>query len=269
MRPGFIIAGIVGAIAIIAVVQFWPQIWPQAEETPAAPPSEAPAAEREPADTEMPPTRPPADRMEDIVDSQPPAPAPEPLPALADSDDWLRAEIAEWALPQILVERDALISRFVVVLANAADGNVPRRQLTFLTPAEAMTVTRIDEERYLLDPVSFTRYDGYLDALEAIPPADLAGFLRRIEPLLATALGQLGERRSVQVLLQAALARLDNLPALPAQIELVRPEVMYLYADPALEVRSDLDKQLLRLGPRNLSRLRSYLIDFNQFYFQG
>ena len=59
-----------------------------------------------------------------------------------------------------MLERDALISRFVVVLANAADGNVPRRQLTFLTPAEGLTVTRIDEDRYLLDPVSFSRHSG-------------------------------------------------------------------------------------------------------------
>jgi hypothetical protein len=42
-------------------------------------------------------------------------------------------------------------------------------------------------------------------------------------------------------------------------LQLVKPSVMYLYADSRIEDLPDLDKLLIRLGPKNVLRLQSKL----------
>ena len=81
------------------------------------------------------------------------------------------------------------------------------------------------------------------------------------------ALAQLGERESPRNFAAAAIQRIENLPQLPAQIELIRPNVVYTYADPLLENLPAFDKQMLRLGPDNIARLNSYLTEFKEYYF--
>ena len=55
---------------------------------------------------------------------------------------------------------------------------------------------------------------------------------------------------------------IDNLlatPQPPAPIVLVRPNVMYTYADPGLESRSAGQKLLLRMGPDNAAVIKAKL----------
>jgi hypothetical protein len=52
---------------------------------------------------------------------------------------------------------------------------------------------------------------------------------------------------------------IDSLLATPqpaGPIELVRPNVMYLYADPALESRTAGQKLLIRMGPENAAAIK-------------
>ena len=102
--------------------------------------------------------------------------------------------------------------------------------------------------------------------LEGVPPAQLAQFLKLIEPLLQEALALLGDRRPPAELVLSAAARVEALPELIGPIELLQPNVVYTYADPALEQLPEFDKQLLRMGPDNLARLRAYLQAFKTFY---
>ena len=46
---------------------------------------------------------------------------------------------------------------------------------------------------------------------------------------------------------------------LEGDVELIQPKVFYEYADPALEGLSPLQKQALRMGPENVTRLKAYL----------
>ncbi len=268
MRLEFIVGGIVVALLIIAALTFWPA----ADETAA--PADAPATEEVDVPDPVPPAELPAaeetepegllDAPAANVEAAEPA---EVLPALAMSDDWVREAVGTWPVPERLLEREALLARLVVVLVNASEGGVPHREVASLVPAQSFRAREYDDDRYVLDPASYRRYDGYMDALEAVPPEALAGFMRRAEPLLIAALTQLGDERKPEVLVRSALARIDALPELPSRIELLRPEVMYLYADPALESLPAFEKQVLRIGPENLSRLERYLIDFSRHYF--
>jgi hypothetical protein len=48
-------------------------------------------------------------------------------------------------------------------------------------------------------------------------------------------------------------------PDLEGDIEVVQPKVYYQFADPNLESLKPLQKQLLRMGPQNLARIKGYL----------
>jgi hypothetical protein len=51
-------------------------------------------------------------------------------------------------------------------------------------------------------------------------------------------------------------------PVVTGEIEVVRPNVFFLYADPALEQRGALQKLLLRTGPTNVQRVQAWVRRF-------
>jgi hypothetical protein len=56
-----------------------------------------------------------------------------------------------------------------------------------------------------------------------------------------------------------AISRIVAVNAQELPLQLVKPSVMYLYADSRIEDLPDLDKLLIRLGPKNVLRLQSKL----------
>jgi len=78
--------------------------------------------------------------------------------------------------------------------------------------------------------------------------------------LLVAALKELGQLNpdpiaTVRAGIDVALAT----PDLQGDVQLVQPKVYYQYADPRLEQLKPLQKQLLRMGPQNVARIKSYL----------
>jgi len=180
------------------------------------------------------------------------------LPPLSQSDGFVREQIAEFGLPERWLGQEELVRRLAVLLENAARGEYPRRQLGFMWFATSFRVVERDE-RIFLDPANYRRFDALVETLEAIDPRQVARLVTFLDPLLGEALAELGVTTAPQILLAAGLQRALELPALPAEIELVRPNVFYLYADPALEGLTPLQKQLLRTGPDNAARIQTWL----------
>lgn len=259
MRLSFLLFGLVVAGLIIVALQWWPTDAPPPEVV--TPPS---VAEPESPATSAPPVQPSA-----------PDPLPEPLPVepavvlppLAESDPFVLAQIEPWALPPSWLEREDLLARVAVTIQNAADGSVPRSQLRFLAPAEGFKVRKVGQQ-LLVDPASYQRFDPLLDVLESVSAEQTSAFVRQVSPLLDAALAQLGERRSVDELLRAATRRIETTPELPAQVALEQPHVVYVYADERLEQLPEFEKQLLRLGPNNLARLKTYVARFRAAYLE-
>jgi hypothetical protein len=192
--------------------------------------------------------------------AQPPLPlAPDwVLPSLNQSDGFVREQIATWGLPARWLGQAELVRHLAVLLENAARGEYPRRQLSFMWFNTAFRVIARDE-RLFLDPVNYQRFDALVDILAGVDPRQVARLLTFLDPLLAEALAELGVTTRPRTLLTAGLQRALALPDLPAEIELVRPNVFYLYADPALEGLTPLQKQLLRTGPENAARIQTWL----------
>jgi hypothetical protein len=221
---------------------------------PAAEPEVAPSP---PVTPELPP--PPA----------PPAPAaPEPeaaeappLPSLDASDALVRElagrlsarpELGAWLMPE------GLIRRFVVAIANAAEGDVPRRELSFLAPKEPFRA-RETAEGLAMDPRSGDRYDAVAGVFASLDSEGTVALYRRLRPLVDQAWAELGRDDDFDDALVHAIAEVLRAPQLDGRPQLVFDVDRYVYADPALEGLSRVQKQVLRLGPENQRRVQAKL----------
>ncbi len=252
MRIGFLIGGLLVAVAVIALLRLGMEFGlGESDEV-----------------TELPPPTPIVEEAAELATAEPLGPAVEVvsdvvepllvLPPLNESDAFIEEALAEFALPSSWLDRDDLLRRLAVVVDNAARGEYPRRQLGFMAPAGKFRIVENPQGTFA-NPQNFQRFDVYLDLLEGIDPAVLATLLRQLEPLLAEALAELGNRDDSEPQLRSAINQILALPYVPASVELVQPKVFFEYADPKLEALSPLQKQALRFGPANVERLKQYL----------
>ena len=247
MRIGFLIGGLLVAVAVIALLRLGTEFGlGEPEEVTVLPPP-APIS-----DSPAPP--PPPEPAIAVVSEEPPL----VLPPLNESDAFIEEALAEFAIPPSWLDRDDLLRRLAVVVDNAAQGEYPQRQLGFLAPAGKFQVVE-NSKGIFANPQNFQRYDPYLDVLEGIDPGVLATLLEQFEPLLAEALAELGNVTDSDSQLLSAINQILALPYVPASVELMQPKVFYEYADPKLEALSPLQKQVLRFGPANVERLKQYL----------
>lgn len=186
-----------------------------------------------------------------------------PLPPLSDSDAYFRLELIDLLGGRLeaLLTNEALIEKFVATI-----DNLPRKQVaerlrplgriegTFLVDRDA------DTDTFVLSRANFERYDFLVDMLVRADLDDVVDAYRRYYPLFQEAYVGLGypdgyfNDRAIEVI--------DHLLATPqpeAPIRLVRPHVLYEFADPELEALSAGQKLLIRMGPDNAARLRSTL----------
>jgi hypothetical protein len=190
-----------------------------------------------------------------------PEPTPEPLPPLEKSDPVIKQDIQQldWQ-PGLagLINTEHMVRNLVVTVDNLA-----QRQLVAKHPVVArldqpfIAVPADDGETYQIDPASYKRYEPYVRLVESVEPTQLMQVLERYQPLFEQAFGELGypelsfKQRLQQALQQFLAIELNN-----PDTTLVRKSVAYTYADPDVEGRSDLEKQVIRLGPDNHQRLQ-------------
>ena len=246
-----IIMAIAGAIVVLIGGGLW---WWKSSQAPVAP---APVST--PAET---PGKPPEDAD---VPSTPDVQRPV-LPSLESSDEYVRDQVsllspgmADW------LKQDDLVRRFAVVIDNARVGDYPRRQIVFLTPTAKFPV-RQDGDRMLLDPDGYHRFDSFVDTAISIDPQRAVALVRTLSPLLVEALKELGAKDpDPTIAIRESIEQVLATPDLEGDIEVVQPKVYYQFADPNLESLKPLQKQLLRMGPQNLARIKSYLTQVKGF----
>jgi hypothetical protein len=195
-------------------------------------------------------------------------PTPEPpleLPALDASDALVREllaalssrpELAAW------LAHEAIVRTFVVCVDNVAEGRSPARHVRFLAPKEPFATTG-PRGALRIATASFARYDLAADVLQSIEPAAAARLYHQLAPLAQQAYRELGyPDGDFRPTLDRAIAELLGAPVLPDDVALVPAVLSYRFADPGLEARSDAQKQLLRLGPRNQKIVQGWLRRF-------
>jgi hypothetical protein len=189
------------------------------------------------------------------------APAPQAVPAPpaepeaevtaepADVRSLLEAASPDETYRSWLAQED-LVRRAAVVIDNVGEGMSPRAELRFLAPRQPFTtVTR--GGRPEIAATSYARYDRFADVIGSLDAAALAKAYRALRPALQTASRALGSSTSIDAALARALGRLDAAPVRDGAVHVIADEGVYLYGDPALERLPDVEKHLLRMGPRN------------------
>lgn len=195
---------------------------------------------------------------------QPPtaaAPAPAPEPAAPQASDTPPIDPAK--VPSLLESLSAnaayrrwiadgdVVRRWAIVTDNLAEGSSPRRQLALFAPAGSFSVAR-DGGKLYMAPESTRRYDGFADAIAAVDAGTAASVYRALRGTLSAAYRALGyPDRSFDRITAKALSRLERVPVGNDRIEVRQEDGVYVFAEPRLEQLPDVEKHLLRMGPRN------------------
>lgn len=228
----------------------------------------APAVVDQPVPAEAPGS--PAVAQEPIA----PEPEPEPLPTLDDSDAALSAALgAVFATGgyEKLLYPDRRIRRLVVSVDNLPGQQFPRSnyRVARSTPGLLLVTreTEGDAERLFLNPDNYARYERFVTLADSIDSAALVAVYRRFYPLFQAVYETLGYPPSAYFndRLVDVIDELLATPEVSGRIELVRPHVLYRFADPVLERLSAGQKVLLRVGPENAHKLRLKLHEIRHY----
>ena len=185
-----------------------------------------------------------------------------PLPSLSDSDAALSNALGQVAGAAAV--KDYLLPAGIIRHLVVTIDNLPRQKVAVeKRPTSAVAgsfVANGDELHATLDPQNFARYQPMVAVVGKLDMQQLAAVYVRFYPLFQQAYQDLGypngyfNDRLVQVI--------DTLLATPqptGPIALVRPNVMYIFADPALESRPAGQRLLIRMGPDNAAVIKTKL----------
>jgi hypothetical protein len=193
-----------------------------------------------------------------------------PLPPLDDSDAYFLLALADvfGAAIEPLLMQDAVIDRFVATVDNLPRNHVAEkiRPVGRLADVFRADIKGKDGPIYI-SAENYQRYDHLVSRIATADIDQVVDTYRRFYPLLQQSYQRLGypngyfNDRVIEVI--------DHLLATPRveePVELVRPHVLYEFADPDLEALSSGQKLLLRMGSehaavttRLLRELRSQL----------
>jgi len=225
--------------------------WWRERGTPEKPAATLPAAEPEPA----PPPEEPAVR-------HPLPPPPAPLPKLADSDVPMRNAIAELTgeeFVQQFVIPTNLVRHIVVSIDNLPNEKVAER-LRPVRAAPGSFAASGSEESPVLDPANYERYQPIVRMVTALDTGTLVATYVRYYPLFQESYESLGH--APEYFNDRVIEVIDHLLATPdiqGPIALVRPGVLYEYADAGIESRSAGQKALIRMGSENAGAVKAKL----------
>ena len=189
-----------------------------------------------------------------------------PLPPLDASDEYFRLELTELygdAIGRLLVE-SGLIEKIVATV-----DSLPRAHVA----EKIRPVGRLDGEfvvdgqdgsgEYTLSPENYARYDALVQVVTTADIAQVVDTYRRFYPLFQDAYVNLGYPRGYfNDRLVEVIDHLLETPEPEEPVALVRPNVLYLYADAELESRSSGQKLLMRMGVEHAARVKGTLREF-------
>jgi hypothetical protein len=204
---------------------------------------------------------PPAATGTPVAGQPAPVPAGEPEPGAPVAPEQQRT-LLEAISPNPLYRRALALEDFVrrcaVAIDNLREGVSPRRPLDFLAPARPFTASRRPDGGLSAAPESYARYDAFADAVASVDSAALARAYRALRPTLRDAYRALGyPDASLDGAVARALQRIAAAPVVDGDLAVVDAGGVYVLADAKLEALPEVEKHLLRMGPRNTRVLQA------------
>ena len=185
-----------------------------------------------------------------------------PLSELNDSDSVMREAVSDLVGGEAFKKYFRLeeIARHIVVTID----NLPRKtaaaRLFPTKPVSGKFLTGGSEENIILSSKNAARYAPYVSIAESVDAKKLVAIYARFSPLFQRAYQELGyPNGSFNDRLITVIDHLLGAPELKGSVKLVQPNVMFLYADPALEAQSAGRKILMRMGRENEVKIKAKL----------
>ena len=193
-----------------------------------------------------------------------PAALPANLPSLENSDALFRLRAGALSPDPMLqswLKQESLIPRLAAALNMIANGRFPREIFAAFAPRGKFKVIRKNDGVFI-DPASYERYDAFAAMIGKVDAVAAAKVLEELRPLFDAALRGLGERRlTLREAFPAAAGELLQTPLLEGDVALRQGKVgiTWLYAEERFESRSLVQKQLMRMGPKNQAVVQAKL----------
>lgn len=196
----------------------------------------------------------------------PPAPLgvdvePIDLPPLDESDVLVRQLVRALSSHPTIVAwltTDGLIRNFTVVVENIAAGRTPSRHLRVLKPKGPFAVVDADGSA-VIDPRSYNRYNDIAAAVSSVDPDGAAKLYSTLKPRIEDAWAEIGNGPFDRAL-ETAIVRLLEAPAVGGEVAVVPGRgALYNFNDSRIERLTQAQKQLVRMGPRNVRAIQSSL----------
>ena len=157
------------------------------------------------------------------------------LPTLTDSDPFV-FEILQtlqngMALVNALAE-DQIVRKFVVFVENISRGEFPQTGLPYKGLGQEMPVSEIDDNLFVMDQVAHSRFDQVVSTFVETDTDSAVIIYQMLSPLFQQAYAEIGFRNvSFDETLRAAINNVLRTTNMEGPYQLVKPSVMYLYAD--------------------------------------
>jgi hypothetical protein len=212
-------------------------------------------------------TRPLPPPPEPAIEHPVPAPTTQgasqpPLPALNDSDAAIHSALMN--LPGSAALEKFVVPQNLIRHIVATVDNLPRKKVAVeLRPIAATSgefVVGGTADHITLSDENFKRYTPFVDLVKSADVKQLAAVYFRFYPLFQQAYEDLGY--PTEYFNDRVIEVIDHLletPEVQGPIDLVQPNVMYLYADPKLEALSAGQKTLIRMGSQNAAVIEGKL----------
>lgn len=192
------------------------------------------------------------------------------VPPLDESDAFVR-ELARGlsSHPQLVawLATRGLVRAFVASVANVADGENPSAHIAFLAPRGDFAALR-KGRRTTIDPRSYARYELFANVVASLDTAACARTYGQLDPLFDAAYRELGHPEGgFSKALARAIAVLEETPVLEGDVpvrSILRASLVYEFVDPRLEALSHAQKQLLRMGPANVRKVKAKLRELSE-----
>jgi len=184
------------------------------------------------------------------------------LPPLDETDAVVRQLVGQLSShPTVTawLTSDHLLRNFTVALENISNGRTPAAQLGKIRPVGPFLV-REDQGNLSIDPRSYRRYDRYADAVAALDAQGTARLYATLKPRIVDAYRDLGHPDgNVDQAVEKAIVELLKTPVVEGDVALTSKSVAYEFKDPRLQTLSPIQRQFLRMGPRNVRLIQAKL----------
>jgi len=191
-----------------------------------------------------------------------------PLPTLEDSDAPLKEAITAFVTERslkALFRMDGFIRRLVVTIDNLPQKQLPRTKYRVTRSTSGRFAVQGEGESLYLSTDNFERYTPIVELIAGLDNDRLIAVYLQYYPLFQESYEYLGypsayfNDRLIDVIDHLLAA-----PVVDGPIRLVRPHVLYKFADPDLEALSAGHKTLIRTGPANASKVKTKLREIRQ-----